>query len=464
MELHFHGAAREVTGSCHRVVCGDVQLLVDCGMFQRGAALPAANAEPFGFDAAAIDLVLLTHAHLDHCGRLPLLVRRGFRGEIVATAPTRELARLVMLDAASIQEEDAERLARSRARQGAKEADAEPLYTVLDALDAIERFGRTAGYGRPLELAPGVRATFHDAGHILGSASVELHLEHGDTRRRLLFSGDLGNPGRALLRPAPAPPAAEIVVMEATYGDRRHRPFAASVEELFEVIAQTFERGGNVLIPSFALERTQELLFTLRQGIERGLLPRATPVFLDSPMAISATRIFRRHPHAYGREAAALFARGRDPFHLPGLRFTRERAQSRTINEIRAGAIIMAGSGMCTGGRILHHLKHNLWRAECSVVFVGFAAEGTLARAIIDGAEAVEILGESIPVRAAVHTINGFSAHADRDALLAWHAASGPSETALVHAEPDVMERFAAALRTGGTRVRTPRRGERWVL
>ena len=457
MKISFHGADREVTGSCHLLEAAGKRILIDCGMYQGSRELDAENAGDFGFDPASIDLLLLTHAHLDHCGRIPLLVERGFAGEIVATAATRELARLVLLDAAHLQEEEAERRQRHAVRRG--ESAARPLYTMLDALAAMDRFGRSARYGEPLTLARGLEAAFHDAGHILGSASVRIE-QHG--AGSVIFSGDLGNSGRPILREPQPPPHADAVVMETTYGDRLHKPLAPSVQELYGAIADTLARGGNVVIPTFALERAQEILYYLRAGVESGRLPRALPVFLDSPMAISATEVFRRHPECYASEQLALFAGGGDPFSLPGLRFTREAGESMALNRLRGGAVIMAGSGMCTGGRVRHHLRHNLGREECSVVFVGYAAAGTLARILIDGARTVRLFGEEIPVRARLHTINGFSAHADRRELLAWHAAIRPGRTILVYGDEQVMAQFAAAL--PGSRVHMPARGEAIAL
>ncbi len=446
MKVSFHGADCDVTGSCHLVECAGRRLLIDCGLYQGGRELAEENAEPFGFDVAALDYLLLTHAHLDHCGRLPLLVRRGFRGEVVTTAATRELVRLVLLDAAHLQEDEARHHGRQAARRG-KPADGGALYTTLDALNSFDHFGRTAAYEQPVEFAPGVRATFFDAGHILGSASIYLELEEGGHRRTLLLSGDLGNTGRPLLRDPTTPAKSDVVVMETTYGDRLHRPITSSVEELYTAISDTFERGGNVVIPTFALERAQELLFFLRAGVQTGRLPRSMQVYLDSPMAISATAIFERHPECYDAETAELFRAGRDPFVLPGLHFTRDTPESMALNRIGGGAVIMAGAGMCTGGRVRHHLKHNLWRPECSVVFVGFAAAGTLARLIIDGAQQVRLFGEEIPVQARIHTINGFSAHADQEGLLAWHRQAGsPARTFLVHGERAAMRRFAERL------------------
>ncbi len=454
MKLSFHGADRGVTGSCHLVECAGKRLLIDCGLYQGGREIDEENAEPFGFDPAEIDFLLLTHAHLDHCGRIPLLVRRGFVGEIITTPASRELTRLVLLDSAHINEEEVRRRARHERHRGNHPGIA-PLYSTVDALRSFDYFGRSAVYDHAMDLAPGVRATFIDAGHILGSASVRLELTESGRRRSVLFSGDLGNAGRPLLRDPTVPPKSDVVVIETTYGDRLHKPIGPSVEELYDAISSTFARGGNVVIPTFALERAQELLFYLREGSESGRLPRDTQVFLDSPMAISATEIFGRHPECYDSHTAGLFQEGRDPMDLPGLHMTRETSESIALNRISSGAVIMAGSGMCTGGRVRHHLEHNIERSESSVIFVGFAARGTLARKLIDGASEVGIFGRQLRVRARLHTINGFSAHADRDELLGWHAHAKPALTYLVHGEEDTMHQFASQLRD--TQVELPR-------
>ena len=454
MKLSFHGADRSVTGSCHLVECAGKRILIDCGLHQGSRELDEENAGPFGFDAAGINYVLLTHAHLDHCGRLPLLAKRGFRGEIITTSASRELARLVMLDAAHVQEEDARYRARRGGHDGASQHNIQPLYSTLDALNCLDYFGRTANYAQMIEVAPGVRATFIDAGHILGSASIFLELEEPSHSASVLFSGDLGNADRILLCSPAKPPHVENVVMETTYGDRLHKQLGPSIDELYEAITETVKRGGNVIIPTFALERAQELLFYLNQGIAQRRLAKSMQVYLDSPMAISATEIFRHHPECFKPATAKLFQEGHDPLTLPGLHFTRETAESVAINSIPGGAIIMAGSGMCTGGRVRHHLQHNLGRAESSVVFVGYAAVGTLARQIIDGAKHVNILGEDIPVQARIYTINGFSAHADQAELLAWQKQTGAKRTFLVHGEDDTMKQFAARLTD--TRVEMP--------
>lgn len=463
MNISFHGADLGVTGSCHLVEACGKRILVDCGLYQGGRELAEENREPFGFDPATVDYLLLTHAHLDHCGRIPLLLERGFRGEIVTTSASRELARLVMLDAGHLQEEEADWLNRRARRRGQKGAPAKPLFTALDALNSMDCFGRTADYGSPLALDDGIEVTFLDAGHILGSASILMELNEQGRQRRLLFSGDLGYSHRAILRDPAPPPAADVVIMETTYGDRIHKQLGPSVDELYDAINATFQRGGNVIIPSFALERAQEILYYLREGREAGRLPASMQVYLDSPMAISATEIFNRHPECFDDQTGELFRNGNDPFGFPGLHFTRETAQSIALNQVNGGAILIAGSGMCTGGRIRHHLRHHLWRSDCSVVFVGFAARGTLARRIIDGARSVRIFGEEVAVHAAIHTIGGFSAHADRDELLAWHQSiTGAQRTYLVHGEEDVMRIFASKLKN--TEVILPGLNERHEL
>jgi metallo-beta-lactamase family protein len=453
VRLSFHGADRDVTGSCHLVECAGVRFLIDCGLYQGNREIAEENAGDFGFDPASVDFVLLTHAHLDHCGRLPLLTKRGFRGEVIATVATQELARLVMLDAAHLQEEAPANS--DRTRHGADNKSVVPLFTAADALKSLEAFKRGARYGEPIDLTHGVRATFVNAGHILGSASILLELTEAGRTLRLLFSGDLGNTGGHLLQTPPPPPPADVVVIETTYGDRLHKPMDASIDELYGAIADTLGRGGNVIIPTFALERAQELLLVFNQGIEKNRLMPSMQVFLDSPMAISATEIFARHLDDLQPEAARLFHVGRDPLALPGLHFTRTREESVALNNVRGEAVIMAGAGMATGGRVRHHLKHNISRAECSVIFVGFAAKGTLARQIIDGQNPVHILGDDVPVRAGIHTINGFSAHADQAALLKWHGHTGAGRTFLTHGEEDTMQAFASRL--GKTQVEMPR-------
>lgn len=437
MKLSFHGADQDVTGSCHLLEAGGMRILIDCGLYQGSQTLAAENSADFGFDPKSVDLVVLTHAHLDHCGRLPLLVKRGFGGEIVTTAASRDLASLVLLDSAHLQVEEAERNSEA------------PLYTPEDVTTTLARFKRTLAYGATTPLGANVKVTLFDAGHILGSASPRFDISENGVNKSIAFSGDLGNAGRPLLRDPSPPVDSDIVVMETTYGDRLHRPIRESVAELVQAVSESLARDGNVVIPTFALERAQEILYFLKAAMDRSQLPASMRVFLDSPQAIAATELFRKHLESLSDAAAAEFTAGKDPLSPPGLQCTRDRDASRLINDVRAGAVVLAGSGMATGGRVLFHLRRELPRAESTVVFVGYAANGTPARQIIDGAQNVRLLGENVHIRARVHTIGGFSAHADRDELLAWHARIKPKRTFLVHGEVATMRTFASLLPPG---------------
>lgn len=332
-------------------------------------------------------------------------------------------------------------------RHGRTKTTIEPLYNTLDVLNCFSFFTRTAYYNEPLNICEGIQATFIDAGHILGSASIILDIEHQEQQRKILFSGDLGYSNRAIINDPTPPPHVDYVVMETTYGDRLHKHLEPTLEEFYAAVNETIKKGGNIIIPSFALERAQELLYYIREGIENGQLPAYLPVFLDSPMAISATEIFQRHSECFDQETYKTLMSGNDPFKFPGVNFTRETAESMALNNISGGAVIIAGSGMCTGGRIKHHLKHGLWNRNNTIIFVGFAAYGTLARTIVDGAAQVKIMGEEIPVRASILTIGGFSAHADQAELLAWHKKTGnPRTTFLVHGDKKVLPEFAKKL------------------
>ena len=459
MHLVAYGAAQEVTGSCHLLDVEGLRILVDCGQFQGGHEQEERNYPPFPFDPREIDVVLLTHGHLDHCGRLPLLVREGFQGRIMTTPATRDVARLILLDAAKVAYEEYVTRRRKARRRG--EAVREPLFDEDDVLTAMDRVDGVARYDEPISLRRGVSVTFRNAGHVLGSAFLEIDVQSKRGARRVIFSGDLGNHARHVVPEIAPPHRADWVVLESTYGDRRHRSFPDSVAELAEAINETFARGGNVVIPSFALERAQDVLFYLRELREQERIPDG-PVFLDSPLAIRLTNVYRRHReflHPYVRD---LIDRGRDPFHFPGVRFTPTVEESKAINDIASGAIIIAGSGMATGGRVTHHLRHNLWREESSVVFVGYQARGTLGRAIVDGAKRVHIYGEEVAVRARVYTINGFSAHADQAELLAWADAAKPEHVLLVHGENHALTALQAALRKRGRHAHILRAGAAW--
>lgn len=450
MRLTCAGAARTVTGSCHLLEVDGAKVLVDCGLFQGGIELQARNRQPFPFEPKSLDVVVLTHGHLDHVGRLPLLLQGGYDGPIYCPGATHEVAAVVLRDAAKVAEEDAQRELRKAQRAGREGEVAGPLYTAADAERTIERF-RSVPMDQTVTVAPGVRVTPRPAGHILGSA----YLEVDDGHAKVVFSGDLGNRESALQAPATPPSACDVMLLETTYADRNHRSRAATEEEFQQLLEAALRRGGNVLIPTFAVERSQQVLYQLFRMTSNGRA-RPMPIFLDSPMATRMTRLYQTCANEFRPEVAALLANGTDPFEPATLEYTVSTDASRTINAIEGGAVIIAGSGMMTGGRILHHLKHNLWRKEASLVVVGYQARGTLGRAIVEGAQRVRIFGEEIAVRASVHTIGGFSAHADHDDLLGFLTPSRPERLLLVHGEPDVMDGFATELRQRGQRVDTP--------
>jgi metallo-beta-lactamase family protein len=450
MQLEFYGAAGEVTGSCHILTVGGRRLLLDCGMIQGGAAADERNRAPFPFDAAQVDAVILSHAHIDHCGRLPLLRKRGFRGPVHANPACRDLVRILLADGATMAERDAERENR-RLRKAGDPRRVEPLYTLEDALAVLQLF-RTVRYGHAVEVLPGVDLVFRDAGHILGSASVWLRLREGDLERRLVFSGDVGQFDTPILCDPEPGPRADLVLMESTYGDRRHRDREATREEFGAILRAARRDGGNVLIPAFAVGRSQEILYELATHFEAWGLAD-WQVFLDSPMAIEATEVYWKHANLFDEEAQQWHARARSLPPLPNLSLSRTADESMAINRITNGAIVIAGSGMCTGGRIVHHLKHNLGRPECDVVFSGFQAQGTTGRAIVDGREVVRIHGEPIKVAARVHTLGGFSAHGDQQDLLRWHAAiPGRPPVWLVHGETAAAAGLREALQADGVR------------
>ena len=446
MDISFLGAAGGVTGSCHLVRVGGHELLLDCGLFQGAAEDEARNREPFPFDAAGLGAVVLSHAHIDHSGRLPILVRRGFRGPVYATPATIDLVRVLLRDAAHLQEADAERENRRRLRAG--KGLVKPLFDAGDVEDALRCF-RPLEFEQPADILPGVRVTLLPAGHILGAASVVLDLEEGDRRRRVAFSGDIGQDDSCML-PAPRPPAnADLVLLESTYGDRNHRSHDDTLREIGEVLERAWEAGGNLLVPAFAIGRTQELLTLFARHYAEWRLDRWL-LFVDSPMAIQANAAHLRHHELFNASARRLFGgRGLREL-LPRLQETAGTDESMAINRIRRGALVIAGSGMCTGGRILHHLRHNLWRRECQVMIVGYQAAGTLGRRLVDGAERVTIHGEEIRVAAGIHTIGGLSAHAGQDGLAAWYGAiDGRPDVALVHGEARAREGLAARLAAG---------------
>ncbi|MBI1382240.1 MAG: MBL fold metallo-hydrolase [Planctomycetaceae bacterium] len=456
----FLGAAGEVTGSCFHLETGRSQVLVDLGMFQGGREADAKNRARLGLDWKRLDAVVLTHAHLDHAGRVPLAVARGYRGPIHTTAGTRDLSGILLLDSAHIQESDAERESRRRRRRGQKPV--EPLYTQEDARAALAQFEEHA-FQDWFDVAPDVRARFHHAGHILGAASVEFDIGHGGERGTLLVSGDLGRAESQsdVMRAPTPPPAADWVLVESTYGDRRHRDLASTVEELGAILKQAMSQGSTVLVPVFAVGRAQEVLGHLAHLEKAGVLPPGR-VVLDSPMAIDVTGLYRRHSDC--------LKRGLDPgvcVRIPkGLRQTRTPEESMALNR-EEGLVILSASGMCEGGRILHHLKHRLWRSDTHLVFTGFQAGRTTGAAIVGGARTVRVMGETIAVKAKVHTLGGFSAHADQSELLDWlgQLPQPPRQVALVHGEDRGRTGLAAAIDERlGWPVMQPRAGDELSL
>lgn len=462
MFIEFHGAAREVTGSCFLIQVGRHRFLVDCGLIQGSPEHEKLNREPLPFNAREIDAVVLTHAHLDHSGRLPVLIKAGFRGFIYTHRASAALCRVMLEDAAYLNEKEAERYNRYHAERGKPRL--EPLFD-QDDVYTTERHFHPLDYGQSVEILPGVTLTLHDAGHILGSAIVELVLEEQGVIRRLVFSGDLGHAGAPILNDPTPLAEADLVVLESTYGDRCHRPWDATWAEMGEIIRNARERRGNILIPAFAVGRTQELLYVFARHYEEWGLS-AWHVFLDSPMAIEATALYRQYHGVYDKAAREVLQSHGDPFDLPNLHLTRTAEESMRINDIRAGAIIIAGSGMCTGGRIVHHLKRNLPFAQAHVLIVGFQVQGTPGRALVDGARSLHLFGEDVPVRAHVHTVGGLSAHADQAGLAAWygHFRRRPP-VVLVHGEPTAMDALAVHLeKTFQTTARRPHLGERLYL
>ena len=434
--LHFHGAVHGVTGSCYVVETPSGPLMIDFGLYQGGREQEEENRLPFGFDAKEIKWAILTHAHIDHSGRIPLLVKRGYAGPIFATPATCDLADIMLRDSAHIQEEDALYEAKKFRRGQLGEPPPEPLYTIADAEAAQSHF-RPVPYGEMVELSENIRFRLIDAGHILGSAHVEITLREGAQQVRLTFSGDIGTGDNPLLRNPEVPAATDFLVMESTYGDRAHEDAAVRVDLLRQIVAAADERRGCVVIPAFAVGRTQELLYFLNNLIEGHTLP-AVLTFVDSPLAMEATRVFRKHPECYNAALRERILGGDDPFDFPNLHFTRTTDESKAINTTAPPYVVLSAAGMCNAGRIRHHLLNHLGNRQDTILFVGYQAKETLGRRIKDGFSPVKIMGETIPVRAKIAAIEGFSAHADRNGLLAWFGRlpQPPGITFVTHGEP----------------------------
>ena len=445
MKLTFFGAAHAVTGSCHCLEVGGKKILIDCGL-QQGRDEHDDNA--LDFSPGYIDYVLVTHAHIDHSGRIPLLVKEGFSGPIYTTRLTAQLMSIMLRDSAHIQESDAQWQNQKGQRAGRPQV--EPLYTLADAEAALQQLV-SCEYGRIVDLCEGVRVRFTDAGHLLGSSEVEIWATEGGVTKKLVFSGDLGNVDQPIIRDPAFVDQADYVIMESTYGDRNHEPPESYTEALAQLIDQVFSQGGNIVIPSFAVGRTQELLYFLREIKNEGMV-KSHPDFtvcVDSPLAAEATRIYAGDLHGYlDEEAIAVLQGGEDLFTFPGLTLTQSTEESKALNMDKTPKVIISASGMCDAGRIRHHLKHNLWRPECAVVFVGYQAEGTLGRRLLEGAKSVKLFGEEIAVRAQIVNFKGLSSHADRDHLLDWvgHFSPAPQQVFVVHGDAEVTELFADTL------------------
>ncbi|KAF0233145.1 MAG: metallo-beta-lactamase family [Desulfovibrionaceae bacterium] len=456
MKIKFLGAAKTVTGSCYILETGGTRFAVDCGLHQGNREIEARNIDYTVYQPGKIDFFLITHAHMDHSGLLPRMASHGFSGKVYCTAPTKDLLWLMLQDSAHIQEMEAEWANRKNARRGGKPV--EPLYTQADAT-AVMPMMKVVAYNEPFEPAPGIKVVYRDAGHILGSAFIELWITENGTTNKLVFSGDLGRPDQLLIKDPTFAEEANYLFMESTYGDRDHKDEGSSLDELAEAISYSYAHGEKVIIPAFAVERTQEVLYSLHKLAKAGKLPKDMPVYVDSPLAIRATEVFRQHPEYMDADISKLLNTGDDPFNLPNLRFTLTADESRAINSSQGPGVIISASGMCNAGRVKHHLRHNLWRKGASVVFVGYQGQGTPGRKIVDGAKSIRILGEDVQVAAKVWTIGGFSAHAGQSQILEWlrHFKKNGMEVFLIHGENGAINTLAELIRSRfGFTVHTP--------
>ena len=446
MKIKFCGASTGVTGSCHLLTSGEHKILLDCGQFQGGKAQDALNYEKFPFEPSEIECVVLSHAHIDHCGRLPLLTKRGFEGKIYCTDATADLLSVMLKDSAYIHEKETEWKNRKAERAGREQV--EPLYTIEDAEKTLSLVSPIL-YDQQIEINSDMKIVFNDAGHILGSAITELWVTEDDKESKIVFSGDLGMEGRPILRDPTYIKKADYVIMETTYGNRIHKELGSGVEKLIEIILNTTRRRGNVVIPSFAVGRTQELIYELNRFYDSNNEYRKELdkifVYIDSPMATTATEIFRRNAQVFDEETREYILKGDNPLEFKNLKFTRSSKESQDLNFNKEPKIIISASGMCEAGRIRHHLKHNLWNPKNSIVFVGYQGQGTLGRSLVEGIKMVTLFGEEIQVNAEIHNLEGFSGHADQNGLFAWlaHFEQKPKQIFLVHGEEESKKDFA---------------------
>lgn len=459
MELEFHGAAREVTGSCHILRVGGKTVLLDCGLFQGKRKESEVKNRVLPLPVEQIDAVVLSHAHIDHAGRLPFLVAQGYRGPIHATPATRDLCAIMLSDSAHIQTKDAEFL---RKRKG---ITIEPLYEEADVAATMRQM-RSVPYDTPFDVVPGVRATFTEAGHILGSASVLLECTEDGRAVRLVFSGDVGRSGLPIIRDPAPPRGADVVIMESTYGNRDHAPMEDAREQLASVVRETAQRGGRILIPAFAVGRTQEVVYDLHALMKDGRIPEI-PVYIDSPLAIEATSVFAMHPEIFdtGEE---FVRRVHDLFDFPQVHYTRDVEESKALNQMRGPMVIVSASGMAETGRIVHHLANGAGDPRNTILIVGFQAEHTLGRRIVERRPMIKVHGDEIPLRAEVAVLNGYSAHGDRTELTAWLDAlrgdAAAPRVLLVHGEPEAQDAYAAQLATRGYEAEAPTPGARITI
>ncbi|MTI85115.1 MAG: MBL fold metallo-hydrolase [Firmicutes bacterium] len=438
MKLSFLGAAQTVTGSSHLIEVGGTRIMIDCGMFQGPRTIRERNYHNFPVEPESVDILLLTHAHIDHSGLVPKFFKQGFRGRVIATAATVDLCEVMLPDSGHIQEMEVER--KNRKSRRANRKTVEPIYTAEDARRYVQEFERVP-YDQLIELDKHVTARFLDAGHILGSSIVEVIVNENGIRKKLVFTGDIGGADKPYVNNPTVVTEADYVIMESTYGNRFHRDKDNRVNRLKEVIEETYHKGGNLVIPAFAVERTQDLLYDINALYIAGEIP-SMDVYIDSPMAVAATEVFKRHPECFDTETKSMVAGGNDPLTMPLLRFSRTTDESRALNKVKGGAIILSASGMCDAGRIKHHLKHNLWRPECTVLFVGYQAPGTKGQRLLSGVSAINIHGEEVAVKADIRNIDGYSSHADQNGLLEWlgRFESKPEQVFLVHGAPDALE------------------------
>lgn len=450
MKIKFCGASMSVTGSCHLLSTDNHNVLLDCGQFQGGKALEAMNADPFPFNPSDVECMILSHAHIDHCGRIPLLVKRGFEGKIYCTDATADLLDVMLKDSAYIHEKEAEWQNRKNERAG--KPLVEPLYTIDDSLRALEMV-EPVRYDQLIELNDDMRIVFNDAGHILGSAITEIWVKENGKEAKIVFSGDLGMTERPILKNPTIIKKADYVIMETTYGNRNHEANATSIKELLEIVIKTFKRGGNVVIPAFAVGRTQELIYEFNKFYEEHKEYHdeldAIKIYVDSPMATTATEVFRKNAQVFDDETRAYILKGNNPLDFKNLTFTRSTAQSQQLNSLKGSKVIISASGMCDAGRIRHHLKHNLWDARNSIVFVGYQAEGTLGKALVSGTTDITLFGEAVHVNAEIYNLEGFSGHADQNGLFSWIAgfAQKPKQVFLVHGEEDSKKDFGQLIK-----------------